>query len=119
MPYGVLQTSWNKAKNEAKQLMIERAKVRETIPYSDLAREIKAVKLAAHDQRLFHLIGEISTEEDGAGRGMLSVVVVHKTGDRQPGPGFFELASLLGRDTSDIMKCWAEELERVYRVWSS
>jgi len=37
------------------------------------------------------------------GRGMLSVIVVHKEGDMQPGPGFFELAGELGRDTSDIL----------------
>ena len=36
-----------------------------------------------------------------AGRGMLSVIVVHKVGDMQPGPGFFQLAKKLGRDTSD------------------
>jgi hypothetical protein len=49
---------------------------------------------------------------------MLSVVVVHRTGDMQPGPGFFELASDLGRDTSDILKCWIDELKRVHRAWS-
>lgn len=30
-------------------------------------------------------------EEDDAGRGMQSVVVVHKHGDSPPGPGFFGL----------------------------
>jgi len=38
------------------------------------------------------MLGEISQEEDAAGRGMLSVIVVHKVGDMQPGPGFFQLA---------------------------
>jgi len=79
------------------------------VPYSDLAWKIKAVHLEAHDQRLFDLLGKISSEEDAAGRGMLSAVVVHKFGDRQPGPGFFELAEELGRDTSDILKCWVDE----------
>ena len=41
------------------------------------------------------------TVTHAAGRGMLSVIVVHKQGDMQPGPGFFELAQRLGRDTSD------------------
>jgi hypothetical protein len=35
------------------------------------------------------MLGEISQEEDEAGHGMLSVIVVHKYGDMQPGPGFF------------------------------
>ena len=119
MPYGIAQSKWDAAKEEARQLMIARARVRGMIPYSDLVRGITAVNFAAHDQILFHLIGEISTAEDAADRGMLSVVVVHKTGDMQPGPGFFELAKQLGRDTSDILKCWVAELHRVHAVWSA
>src|SRR6266700_2974244 len=100
------------------ELLTARARVRGMIPYSDLAGRIKAISLEAHDQRLFHLIGELSTEEDAAGHGMLSVIVVHKSGDMQPGPGFFELAKKLGRDTSDVLRCWVEELKRVHAFWS-
>jgi hypothetical protein len=118
VPYGIAQSNWNAAKEEARSLMSARARVRGMIPYSELAGSITAANFAAHDQTLFHLIGEISTEEDAAGRGMLSVVVVHKHGDMQPGPGFFDLAKRLGRDTSDILKCWVAELHRVHAVWS-
>jgi hypothetical protein len=118
MPHGISQSKWDTAKDEARHLMIGRAKLRGMIPYSDLVAGIKTVQLEAHDQRLFHLLGEISSEEDAAGRGMLSVVVVHKSGVMQPGPGFFELATQLGRNTSDIVKCWVAELKRVYAVWS-
>ena len=65
----------------------------------------------AHDPRLFHLLGQISSEEDAAG-------VVHKVGDMQPGPGFFELAKSLGRDTRDPLKCWVDELHHVHVGWS-
>ena len=88
------------------------------IPYSDLVKQITGIKLEAHDPRLFHMLGEISSEEDAAGRGMLTVVVVHKHGDMQPGPGFFELAQVLGRNTRDILKCWVEELHKVHAYWS-
>src|SRR5216117_1036645 len=93
--YGFSQAEWDAAKQEARNLMIARAKVRGMIPYSAPAAKIKAVHLEAHDQRLFPLLGEVSSEEYAAGRGMLSVVVVHKSGDMQPGPGFFELAKQL------------------------
>jgi hypothetical protein len=36
---------------------------------------------------------------------MLTVVLVHKTGDMRRCPDFFELAGKLGRDTSDIDRC--------------
>jgi molybdopterin synthase catalytic subunit len=112
------QDEWDAAKSEARGLLIERARVRGMIPYSELAEQIRSMNLEAHDQRLFHLLGEISSEENAVGRGMLSVIVVHKAGDMQPGPGFFELAKRLGRDTSDILRCWVEELKKVHAVWS-
>jgi molybdopterin synthase catalytic subunit len=86
--FGIPTDIWNAAKREARDLMVARARVRGMIPYSDLVNRISAIRLEAHDTRLFHLLGEISSEEDAAGRGMLSVVVVHKIGDMQPGPGF-------------------------------
>lgn len=116
--HGFAQPDWDSAKEEARQIMIARAKVRGMIPYSDLVRQISSISLEAHDSRLFHFLGEIASEEDAAGRGMLTVLVVHKTGDMQPGPGFFELAQQLGRDTSDILKCWVDELHRVHKYWS-
>ena len=99
--------------------MIERATVRGMIPYSDLVAKIFTVKFFAHDTRLFHLLGEISVEENDAGRGLLSVVVVHKNGDMQPGPGFFLLGRHLGYDTKDLLKFWVEQLKKVHSVWSS
>ena len=89
--FGYPDALWAKAKDEAKHVMIERAKLRGMIPYSDLVGQIHAIHMEAHDPKLFYLLGEVSTEEDEAGRGMLSVIVVHKVGDMQPGPGFFEL----------------------------
>ena len=115
--YGFAQADWDMAKQESRNLLIARARLRGMIPYSDLARGITTVSLDPHDQRLFHLLGEISSEEDASGRGMLSVIVVHKFGDMQPGPGFFELAKKLGRDTSDILKCWVDELKKVHALW--
>lgn len=115
---GVSKAVWETAKAEARQIMIDRARLRGMIPYSELVGGIGSVSFAAHDPRLFHLLGEIASEEDAAGRGMLTVVVVHKRGDMQPGPGFFELAKLLGRDVSDLLRCWVDELHRVHAVWS-
>lgn len=116
--HGFDQSAWEAAKAQARDVMIRRARVRGMIPYSDLVREVTAIRMEPHDPRLFHFLGEIASEEDEAGRGMLTVVVVHKAGDMQPGPGFFELANHLGRDTSDILRCWVDELKRVHKVWA-
>lgn len=39
MHHGFPEAAWNAAKDEARAIMVERAKVRGMIPYSDLVRE--------------------------------------------------------------------------------
>jgi hypothetical protein len=40
MPHGISQSEWDTAKDEARHLMIGRAKLRGMIPYSDLVTPI-------------------------------------------------------------------------------
>jgi len=117
--YGFSLADWDRAKEEMKQILKERAKVRGMIPYSELVKNVKSITLEPDSYALATMLGEISSAEDAAGHEMLTVIVVHKLGDMQPGPGFFELAKELGRDTSDILKCWVEELKRVHAYWSN
>jgi molybdopterin synthase catalytic subunit len=116
--HGFAQPDWDAAKDEARQVMIGCARSRRMIPYSDLVRQITRIRLQAHDARLSHFLGEIASEEDEQGRGLLTVVVVHKSGDMQPGPGFFELAQSRGRDVSNIVECWIGELKKVFAYWA-
>jgi|SRR5581483_3955604 molybdopterin synthase catalytic subunit len=117
--YGYSLTDWKKAKKEMQKALIERAKVRGMMPYSELVTKIQKIHLEPDSYALAAMLGEISSEEDAARHGMLTVIVVHKYGDMQPGPGFFELARDLGRDTSDILKCWVDELKKVHAYWST
>ena len=117
--YGYLLDKWNKAKEEMRQVLIKIAKARGRIPYSGLVAKVKTITLEPESYALAAMLGEISTKENAAGRGMLSVIVVHKSGDMQPGQGFFELANELGRDTSDILKCWVDEFNKVHAYWSA
>ena len=117
--YGYSTADWNKAKEEMRQILIERAKVRGVIPYSELVAQVRTIQIKPESYALAAMLGEISRAEDTAGRGMLTVIVVHKSGDMQPGPGFFELAKELCRDTSDILKCWVDESKKVHAYWSS
>jgi hypothetical protein len=116
--HGFPPEAWNAAKAEARAIMIERARIRGMISYSELVQHIHAITIGPHDPRLDHLLGEISSDENAAGRGMLTVLVVHKVGDMEPGRGFYKLAPSLGRNTSDLKKCWIDELHRVHREWA-
>ncbi len=117
--YGYDGSDWEKAKGQAVKVLIDVARRKGRIAYSELAAQITAIQIDAHDPRMFHLLGEISTAEDKARRGMLTAIVVHKSGDMQPGPGFFELAKSLGKDTSDILVCWITEFNKVHDYWAN
>ena len=112
--YGFKIEDWDRAKAEARDLLIQRAKAQDTMPYSELTNKVQAIRLEPNSQAIAAMLGEISEEEDAGGRGLLTVIVVHKVGDMQPGPGFFELAKIRGRITTDILKCWIDELNKVF-----
>lgn len=116
--YGFPLDKWKQAGEEMRQILIETAKSEGVIAYSDLVARVSSIRIEPDFYALAQMLGEISTEEDAAGRGLLSVVVVHKSGDMQPGPGFFDLAKRRGRNVTDIASCWIQELKRVYASWS-
>jgi len=116
MRYNIPQDTWKKAKGEITSILASRASTRSMITYTELVHEIRTISLQPDSPALWEMLGDVSIEEDAANRGMLSVLVVHKQGDMQPGKGLFELAAQLGRDTSDRLKCWMDELRRVWRA---
>lgn len=116
--HGFNPIDWEAAKDEARAVMYATAKRRRTIPYSDLVSRIARVRMTAHDLRLAHFLGEIAREDDDEGLGLTTVVVVHKTDDMQPGPGFFEMAESQGREFDDLEQVWVEELGRVHDLWA-
>ena len=117
--HGYEGADWDNAKKQARDVLVDVARRKGRIAYSELAEKISAISIEAHDPRMFHMLGEISSEEDSEGRGMLTAIVVHKSGDMQPGPGFFELAQSLGRDTADKLSCWVTEFNFVHDYWAN
>jgi hypothetical protein len=116
--HGFPSVDWLAAKKEARAIMIETCKLRSTITYTELVERIHSIKIAADDHRLRFLLDEISVDEDKAGCGLLSAVVVHAVGNWMPGKGFFEMAARRGRDVSDREACWIDELLSLYIEWS-
>ena len=114
--YGYGQARWNKTKDTVRDALWEVASRESQITYGDTARLIRSIiDFDPHDTVFHHMLGQISIEENRAGRGMLSALVVHKEGDQIPGPGFFDLAKDLNRDTTDPVTFWIEEVKRLYK----
>jgi hypothetical protein len=110
--------AWYQAKQELKNVLIGRVKARDVISCFELAVRVTAIKLDPDGLALRTMLWEIGAEENAAGRGMLSAVVVYRAGERQPDLEFLYLATHLGKNTSNIMWCWLKELKRVFNCWS-
>ena len=114
---------WENVKQEMRSAIVQRAKQRDKISYSELLETVTVLPLdldrVDHRNIMAEMLGEISLAEDKAGRGMLSALVVHKTGDREPGQGFFEYAEVLGKDISDRLAFWVVEMNKVHDYWST
>lgn len=115
--YGYPIDRWELAKDEMRTILVGVAKQQATIAYSEVTRDVDTIKFEPDSYAFHAMLGEISTEEADAGRGMLSAVVVHRDGETMPGPGFFTLAQKLHRDTSDKIMSWVAELNTAYDYW--
>jgi len=118
LKYGYTEIEWENTKNEIRRILIEVARNKRVISYSELANKIETIEIEPFAYAIGHLLGEISSEEDDAGRGMLSVVV-HRSDENKPGKGFFELARTRGREIVDEDSLLIEEMNRVYEYWSN
>src|ERR1051325_51318 len=99
--FGFTKAQWETFKKESRGILIETAHQRGMITYGHLAAKMTSIQVEPHDMTLWHIIGDVARDEEAAKRGLLSVVVVHKHGDMEPGHGFFELAKYYGRDMTD------------------
>lgn len=118
METGASQAQLSKALEEITRILKDKARMRSLIHYSDLVLQVKSIQLEPYSELLGSLLDQVSISEDSQGRGFLSAVVVRKSGDQKPGPGFFELMEHRGRDISDQTKCWLAELKIVHDYWA-
>jgi hypothetical protein len=110
--FGFKAEAWERAKLEAMCAIVRAGRTGNLISYSDLAKKISSVPLEPHSYAMDRLLDEISKEEDAAGRGILTALVVLKD-ERIPASGFWASAIDIGRDMRDQLTFWAEEAKRV------
>ena len=95
-------------------VLIEVASARGTIAYSTLAERsgVDFNHRRANDRRVFGLLlGDVSHQEYGRGRPLLTALVVRK-GSGKPGPGFLGLEGF-----PETEEFWETELRRVHDFW--
>jgi hypothetical protein len=114
------ESLWDRTKTEALAVLQQLARARETITYSQFVKRVKATKLKYHgDERLERLLCEVSVDEDEAGRGLISALVVTLAAPPMPERGFFTLAAERGRIASSPHDLWQAERDAVWAAWSA
>ena len=107
--------------NMLRETLIDMARRRDVIFYRPVADLLGIVTdRLDHCSELFDALDEVSTYEHEHGRPLLSVVVVHKEGDRQPGDGFFKMAKRNGvqQPDEDNETFFVAELNRAHDYWA-
>ena len=112
--------AWARAKGEVRATLVERARHRALITYSELARNVTGVELPTEgwSGHLFWLLGQIAMDEAQAGRPLLSALVVRKQ-EGTPGLGFFQAAGNAGiGDGTESEALWVQEFIKAHRYYA-
>ena len=122
--YGFAVSDWQALRDWAQRKLQQVARGQQTIAYSDLTAAASRAGLVApdpHSSATAGLLGQIALLEHEAKRPLLSAVVVHKSGDLAPGPGFWNFARELDMATSTgehaELAFWSKELQRCHAYW--
>ena len=118
--FGFERDCWERAKEQMQDALICNAREEQPIYYSDLVAKVDAIQLDLGTDKdrgaLGRLLGEISKETDGEGKGMLSAVAVSKDA-YMPTYGFFNLAKELGYEVGDKTEFWIGQYNKVVAAW--
>ena len=105
--------------------LVELARDRRLTTYSDIAPLAGlSMEIDEDRERMSQLLGEIVLHEVGAGRPMLTAIVVHRGGDNNPGEGFFAIATELNRFSGSRqqmprLEFWTRQVQDVHTHWST
>jgi hypothetical protein len=125
LTYGFSEGEWQGARDRVRRRLQQLARQERTIPYSDLVSELAAaghIHIEPTHPAVAGILGQVSVLEHEEGRPMVTAVVVHKTGDMAPGPGFCNLARELGHTVPSgkdgELEFWSGELARCFDYWA-
>ena len=83
--------------------------------YTEVSGEITAIPVDPHSPVLSHLLGEVLEEEHDTTGLALTALVTHKTGDLEPGGGFYKMARQVGFRFSDPHEFWWRNVEAIFK----
>lgn len=112
--FGLTESEWDQALQELRDAILDAAASRRMTWYSEVAAKVEATHVEPFSALMNHLLGAILEEEHTAGRPLLTSIVTHKDGDKEPGPGFYEMARSLGYRFPEPYVFWATQVQDVF-----
>jgi hypothetical protein len=114
--FGLDDDQWAAAVSEVRQAILQAAYEYRMTWYGEVASRVTTVALEPHSPLMNHLLGEVFEHEHRAGRPALTSLVTHKDGDKEPGPGFYEMAKALGYHFDEPYLFWAAQVQDVFKL---
>jgi hypothetical protein len=114
--FGLTDAEWEIAKGELKQAILNAAWRRRMTWYGEIAPKVEVVHVDAYSALMNHLLGAILEDEKALGRPLLTSIVTHKDGDKEPGDGFYDMARRLGYQFDDPLVFWATQVQEVFKL---
>jgi hypothetical protein len=115
--FGLRDEQWDAAKAEVREAILEAAYERRMTWYGEVASKVSAVPLDPYSALMNHLLGAVFEDEHEAGRPVLTSIVTHKYGDKEPGSGFYEMARSLGYQFREPYIFWAQQVQDVFKLY--
>lgn len=107
------------AKRELRAMLVEAARARATVTYSDVSLRVFGGRVPARSRLIMDLLSEVD-EEEHAARGIIIASLVVRSDSGIPGQGYFTfLARRFGRDIADPERAWRGEAERVWAAYAA
>jgi hypothetical protein len=117
--FGLSDEQWEAAVSEVRAAILEAAYDYRMTWYGEVASKVSAVPLEPYSALMNPLLGEVFEMEHRVGRPALTALVTHKDGDKEPGPGFYDMARSLGCQFSEPYVYWTTEVEKYLSYMAS
>lgn len=114
--FGLTDAEWDLAKAELRQAILDAAWQERMTSYGEIAPRVEIVRVQAFSILMNHLLGAILQDEHAAGRPLLTAIVTHKYGDKEPGDGFYEMARRLGYQFDEPLVFWSNQVLEVFKL---
>lgn len=114
--FGLTDEQWDEAKGQIRQAILDAAYDRRMTWYGEVAAQVDVVQVEPHSALMNYLLGAIFEDEHDARRPALTSIVTHKDGDKEPGPGFYEMARELGYRFQEPYVFWSTQVQEVFKL---